>query len=91
MSDLVRARWTDAIHDEWLRNLLRNRPDLTAEQLERTRDLMNRAVLDCLVTGYEKLIERVGLVKTTARPRFTARRAVARMCCERCRLRLGKV
>jgi predicted nucleic acid-binding protein len=61
MSGLVRARWTAAIHDEWMRNLLRNRPDLTAEQLERTRDLMNRAVPDCLVTGYEKQIERLTL------------------------------
>jgi hypothetical protein len=61
MSGLVRARWTDAIHDEWIRNLLRNRPDLTPAQLRRTRELMDRAVPDCLVTGYEKLIEKVTL------------------------------
>jgi len=50
---LFRARWTDAIHDEWIRNLLENRPDLSIVQLQRTRQLMNAAVRDCLVVGYE--------------------------------------
>lgn len=56
-----RARWTEAIHDEWIRNLLANRPDLSATQLERTRRLMNAAVRDCVVTGYEKHIEQLAL------------------------------
>ena len=55
-SDLFRARWTNEIHEEWIRNLLENRPDLLCEQLERTRNLMNAHVEDCLVTGYEELI-----------------------------------
>jgi hypothetical protein len=53
---LYRARWTRAIHDEWIAAVLRDRPDLSRERLERTRELMDRAVLDCLVTGYEPLI-----------------------------------
>lgn len=53
---LFRAKWTDAIHDEWIRNLLENRPDLTPQQLQRTRALMNSNVLDCLVEGFEHLI-----------------------------------
>ena len=56
LADLVRARWTDAIHDEWIRNVLINRPDLTREHLERTRELMNAHVRDCLVRDYEELI-----------------------------------
>jgi hypothetical protein len=48
---LVQAKWTDEIHEEWIRNLLEDRPDLTEEQLRRTQSLMNRAVPDCLVTG----------------------------------------
>ena len=32
---LVRPRWTDAIHEEWTRNLLANRSDLSRAQLER--------------------------------------------------------
>lgn len=54
---LVRARWTDAIHDEWIRNVCKNNPALAPERLTRTRALMNAAVRDCLITGYEDLIE----------------------------------
>jgi hypothetical protein len=57
LSDLFRARWSNDIHEEWIRNLLEDRPDLTREQLERTRDKMNSHVRDCLVTGYEPLID----------------------------------
>jgi PIN domain len=56
MTDLFRAKWTDEIHDEWIRNVLKNRPDLTEERLQRTRNLMNSHVRDCLVFGYEDLI-----------------------------------
>jgi hypothetical protein len=56
VTDLYRAKWTDAIHEEWIRGVLKDRPDLTREQLHRTRDLMNAHVRDCLVTGYETLI-----------------------------------
>ncbi|MFV0515176.1 MAG: hypothetical protein ACK5MY_16330 [Jhaorihella sp.] len=41
LTDLYRARWTGMIHDEWTRNVLKQRPDLKAEDLERTRSLMN--------------------------------------------------
>jgi hypothetical protein len=53
---LFRAKWTDNIHDEWIRNLLAKRGDLEPEKLARTRELMNQAVPDGLVTGYESLI-----------------------------------
>ncbi len=53
---LFRAKWTDEIHDEWIRNLLKNRPDLQLERLQRTKRLMNTAVRDCLVHDYEELI-----------------------------------
>lgn len=54
---LFSARWTNQIHDEWIRNLQRKRPDLDVKSLKRTRELMDEAVEDCLVTGYESLIE----------------------------------
>ena len=57
---LFSAKWTDQIHDEWTRNLLLARPELE-DKLCRTRDLMNRAVPDSLVTGYEPLIENLEL------------------------------
>lgn len=52
---LFRARWTERIHDEWIRNVLANRRDLKPEQLQRTRELMDQAVPDCMVTRYEDL------------------------------------
>ncbi len=56
LTDLFRAKWTEAIQEEWMRSLLQNRQDLTREQLERTRQLMNAHVRDCLVADYEDLI-----------------------------------
>lgn len=61
VTDVYNARWTDAIHDEWIRSVLKVRPDLQPKQLQRTRDLMNAHVRGCLVTGYESLIEMVSL------------------------------
>jgi hypothetical protein len=54
---LVQAKWTESIHDEWTRNVLLDNPRVTADRLARTRALMNDAVRDCLVTGYEDLID----------------------------------
>jgi hypothetical protein len=58
---LVAARWTDAIHEEWVRNVLEDNPRLSPERLARTRSLMNEAVRDCLVTDYEDLIPSLNL------------------------------
>ena len=56
LTGLFQARWTEEIHDEWMRNVLTTRPDVTRESLVRCRELMDRHVVDCLVTGYELLI-----------------------------------
>ncbi len=56
LTNLYRAKWSAQIHAEWMRNLSENRPDLTREQLERTRSLMDAHVRDALVEGYEPLI-----------------------------------
>jgi len=58
---IVRARWSDAILDECFRNILEQRPDLKPEALERTRELMKRAVPDCLVSGFEALVNGLDL------------------------------
>lgn len=58
---LFRARWSDMVHDEWVRNLIQNRPDLRPENLDRTQRLMNAAVPDCLVTGFEPLVAGIDL------------------------------
>lgn len=54
LTDLFRAKWTNQIHDEWMRNVVADRQDLKIEDLRRTRDLMNMHVRDCLVDGYQK-------------------------------------
>jgi len=56
LSGRFRARWSTDIHAEWKRNLLKNRPDLTAEQVDRTAALMDRAIPDGPGTGYDDLI-----------------------------------
>ena len=40
LTHLYWARWSDQIHQEWMTAVLRNRPDLSREQLEGTRSLM---------------------------------------------------
>ena len=61
LTGLFRAHWTQAIHDEWTRNLLAHRSDLTPQQVNRTCRLMNTAVPDSLVTGYEAKISSLSL------------------------------
>lgn len=51
-----RARWTARIHDEWIRNVLAKRPELSREQLNRTRDLMDAHAHDAVVDDFEPLI-----------------------------------
>ena len=53
---VYRPRWSNLIHEEWIRNVLADRPGITPAQLARTRDLMNRTDALALVTGYEALI-----------------------------------
>jgi hypothetical protein len=61
LTDLFRARWTDMIHEEWIRNVLARRPDIEPAALERTRSLMNAHVRDCLVSSFEHLIPSIDL------------------------------
>jgi predicted nucleic acid-binding protein len=58
---LFRAKWTDAILDECFDAILKDRDDLTRKRLDRTRQLMNAAVRDCLVEGYDDLIDGLSL------------------------------
>jgi predicted nucleic acid-binding protein len=70
--DLFRAKWTEAIHDEWVRGVLENRPDLTIGQLERTKILMNTHVRDCLIEDYQYLIDDLSLPDQDDRHVFAA-------------------
>ena len=59
LTDLYQAKWTKDIHKEWIASLLKKRPDLTKERLEKTREKMDMHVRDCLVEGYNDLIESI--------------------------------
>lgn len=61
LAELYRAKWTHRIHDEWIGSLLRNRPDISKEKLERTRQLINESIEDCLIEGYESLAKTLSL------------------------------
>ena len=50
LTGLFQAKWTNEIHEEWIRNVLSNRPDLQREILERTRDLINLYAMDRVCT-----------------------------------------
>ncbi|MGL4943886.1 MAG: PIN domain-containing protein [Thermoguttaceae bacterium] len=56
ISGVFRAYWTDTIHDEWISSLLRNRKDLKREQLEHTRQMIDRHAWDAVIQGYESII-----------------------------------
>jgi predicted nucleic acid-binding protein len=61
LQGLLQARWSDLVHEEWIQAVLRDFPNITRPQLERTRDLMNRYAVGSLVTGFEQRIERLTL------------------------------
>jgi predicted nucleic acid-binding protein len=54
---LFRARWSSQVHDEWTKAVVQKRkhPSISIESLKATRDAMDAAIPDCLVTGYEGL------------------------------------
>ncbi len=58
---LYRPKWSDTIQEEWKRNVLINRPDLKASQLNRTIQMMNRAFRDAEITKYHTLIDSLRL------------------------------
>lgn len=57
LAGAVQAKWTNDILAELLANLAAERPDIAPEKLIRLRTLMNEAVPDALVEGYEPLID----------------------------------
>jgi len=56
MARLVRPHWSNEIHEEWIGSLLRNRPELSRESLERTRRRMDAKAKNALTKGYEFLL-----------------------------------
>jgi hypothetical protein len=61
MRDMFRALWSERVQDEWTSALMRDRPRLPREAVERTRRLMDENIEDASVGGYEYLIETITL------------------------------
>lgn len=61
MTSVVRARWSEAILDECFCSILEQRPDLSESALQRTRELMTRAIPDCVVEDYQDLMDGLAL------------------------------
>jgi hypothetical protein len=76
---VFRAKWSADVHEEWIGSLLKNRPDLTRPQLERTQQLMDKAAPDALVpdinTSFRALFCRTTGTGISWQPPFTAKPA----------------
>ena len=59
-TDAFQPRWTQLIHDEWIRNLTVARPEL-AERLLRTQARMDTVFPHAIVEGFEHLIDQLHL------------------------------
>lgn len=71
---VIRAHWTNEIHDEWMRNVERDY-GITRSVLERVRKLMDRAAGDALI-GHYRLHEHL-FTKTDVKDRHVAAAALA--------------
>jgi predicted nucleic acid-binding protein len=71
-AEVFHPRWTDQIHEECMRNLLADRPDLNPANVERRRKQMDAAIDDCLIEGYEHLISGLSLPDQDDRHVLTA-------------------
>lgn len=58
---LFDARWTEDIHEEWIRNLTANATGVSRERLEATRDKMMAVLPEANVTDYQVLIPSLNL------------------------------
>jgi len=59
VDDLYQARWSKNILEELKYNILKNRPDLIEERIDKMIGLMNEATRDCLVDIPENLVSSV--------------------------------
>jgi predicted nucleic acid-binding protein len=58
---LFNPKWSDEIQNEWSRNLLSNRPDLSKAQLQKTIEAMNSAFPDSNVENFTSFIYNIKL------------------------------
>lgn len=59
--DLYSPKWSNRIHEEWIRNLLANRPDLYRTKLNRTQRLMDDTFPEAIVKNFSGLEKQLSL------------------------------
>lgn len=52
---LFRSCWTRQIHEEWISAVSGHHPEIKKEDLLETAKMMDQAVRDCLIEGFEYL------------------------------------
>ena len=57
LADIYQAKWTNDIHEEWIRNVLKQRVDILRAQLDSVKEMMNECASDALIFDYESLID----------------------------------
>lgn len=61
LGEVVRVHWTEQIHEEWMRSVEADYPDIAWDDLQRIRSLMDEALPEASVEGYEGRIENLSL------------------------------
>lgn len=60
-NNMFQPKWSATIHEEWVRNLLSNRPDIKRENLENTISSMNAAFQDATTEIHPSTIATLNL------------------------------
>lgn len=75
LTGTFRARWSDAIHEEWICTAKNKRPDISDALLARKRRAMDNAIKNSLVKNYEQLVP--GLELPDAKDRHVLAAAIS--------------
>jgi predicted nucleic acid-binding protein len=55
-AEIFQARWSEDIHEEWMRALPERLPKITKENVQKIREHIDGTVPDCLVGNYRPLV-----------------------------------
>ncbi|WP_436489202.1 PIN domain-containing protein [Chitinophaga sp. ARDCPP14] len=58
---LYRPKWTNQIQEEWMRNLLINKPEIPLKRLKSLQAAMDSAFPDARISAYQQLINSIEL------------------------------
>lgn len=61
ITGVCRPRWSNMIHEEWIRSVLAKHPEIEIAQLNRCRNPMDSNLPNALIVGFEHLIPSISL------------------------------